>query len=74
MNSTTLFECEYATCGKGLFEAPRCLNVKRLYYKMKDEVAGKRLTLSFEPASSSSRQVIESYLPEVPEGQQTRTQ
>jgi hypothetical protein len=34
------------------------------------ELAGKRLTLSFEPASESDRQVIESYLPEVPEGQE----
>jgi len=34
------------------------------------EIAGKRLTLSFEPASDADRQVIESYLPEIPEGQQ----
>jgi transglutaminase-like putative cysteine protease len=34
------------------------------------ELAGKRLTLSFEPATDSDRQVIESYLPEIPEGQQ----
>jgi hypothetical protein len=34
------------------------------------ELAGKRLTLSFEPASDGDRQVIESYLPEIPEGQQ----
>ena len=34
------------------------------------ELAGKRLTLSFEPATDSDRQVIESYLPEVPEGQE----
>ncbi len=33
-------------------------------------LAGKRLTLSFEPASDSDRQVIESYLPEMPEGQE----
>jgi len=33
-------------------------------------IAGKRLTLSFEPASDSDRQVIESYLPEIPEGQE----
>ncbi|RKZ84914.1 MAG: hypothetical protein DRR16_13395 [Candidatus Parabeggiatoa sp. nov. 3] len=33
-------------------------------------IAGKRLTLSFEPASDSDRQVIESYLPEVPDGQE----
>jgi len=33
-------------------------------------IAGKRLTLSFEPASESDRQVIESYLPEIPEGQE----
>ena len=29
-------------------------------------IAGKRLTLSFEPATESDRQVIESYLPEIP--------
>jgi hypothetical protein len=34
------------------------------------ELAGKRLTLSFEPATNSDRQVIESYLPEVAEGQE----
>jgi hypothetical protein len=34
------------------------------------ELAGKRLTLSFEPATDSDRQVIESYLPEVAEGQE----
>jgi hypothetical protein len=34
------------------------------------ELAGKRLTLSFEPASEADRQVIESYLPEVPEGEE----
>jgi len=33
-------------------------------------IAGKRLTLSFEPAADSDRQVIESYLPEMPEGQE----
>jgi hypothetical protein len=34
------------------------------------DLAGKRLTLSFEPASEADRQVIESYLPEVPEGEE----
>jgi hypothetical protein len=34
------------------------------------DLAGKRLTLSFEPASDADRQVIESYLPEVPEGEE----
>jgi hypothetical protein len=34
------------------------------------KLAGKRLTLSFEPASESDRQVIESYLPNIPEGQE----
>jgi len=34
------------------------------------DIAGKHLTLSFEPASDSDRQVIESYLPEIPEGQE----
>ena len=33
-------------------------------------MAGKRLTLSFSPAWASDRKVIESYLPEVPEGQE----
>ena len=33
-------------------------------------LAGKRLTLSFEPASDSDRQLIESYLPDLPEGQE----
>ncbi len=33
-------------------------------------IAGKRLTFSFEPATDSDRQVIESYLPEIPEGQE----
>ena len=33
-------------------------------------IAGKRLTLSFEPTSESDRQVIESYLPEILEGQE----
>jgi len=34
------------------------------------EIAGKRLTLSFEPATDADRQVIESYLPDIPEGQE----
>jgi len=34
------------------------------------DIAGKRLTLSFEPATDSDRQVIESYLPDIPEGQE----
>jgi hypothetical protein len=33
-------------------------------------LAGKRMTLSFEPASDADRQLIESYLPKVPEGQE----
>ena len=33
-------------------------------------IAGKRLTFSFEPATESDRQVIESYLPEIPDGQE----
>ncbi|MCP4695363.1 MAG: hypothetical protein GY862_00740, partial [Gammaproteobacteria bacterium] len=31
-------------------------------------LAGKRITLSFEPASDADRQIIESYLPAVPDG------
>ncbi len=33
-------------------------------------LANKRITLSFEPATDADRQVIESYLPKVPEGQE----
>jgi len=33
------------------------------------QLAGQRLTLSFEPATAADRQVIESYLPAVPDGQ-----
>lgn len=33
-------------------------------------LAGKRITLSFAPATDADRRLIESYLPEVPEGQE----